>query len=49
MLRAIETFSSYSAWSDEQMQAAMNSVLEDGVSANKAAIIHRVPCSTLKD
>ena len=31
------------------MQAAMNSVLENDVSANKAAIIHRVPRSTLKD
>ena len=27
----------------------MNSVLEDGMSANKAAIIHGVPRSTLKD
>ena len=31
------------------MQAAMSSVLEDGVSANKAAIIHCWSRSTLKD
>ena len=36
-------------WSNEQMQAALNSVVCDGISANKAAPQHRVPRSTLKD
>jgi len=36
-------------WSEEQMKGTLNSVLEDGISANKVAVIHRVPCSTLKD
>jgi len=36
-------------WSDEQMKGALNSVLEDGVPTNKAAVIHRVLRSTLKD
>ena len=30
-------------------KGTLNSVLEDGVSANRAAVIHRVPRSTLKD
>ena len=32
-----------------QMTSACKSVLEDGISANKAAAIHGVPPSTLKD
>ena len=36
-------------WNDEQMKGAMKSVLDDGISANKAAVLHGVPCSTLKD
>ena len=36
-------------WSNEQMQAALNSVVCDGISANKAAPQHRVSRSTLKD
>ena len=36
-------------WTNEQMECAMNAVLDDGISANKAAILHRVPRSTLKD
>ena len=36
-------------WSNEQMQAALKSVVSDGVSANKAALLHGVPRSTLKD
>jgi len=36
-------------WSEEQMKGALNSVLGDGVLANKAAVIHGVPRSTLKD
>lgn len=36
-------------WSDEQMLAAINSVVEDGLSQNRAANLHGVPRSTLKD
>ena len=32
-----------------QMTSALKSVLEDGISANKAAAIHGVPPSTVKD
>jgi len=32
-----------------QMASALNAVLENGVSANKAAAMHGVPPSTLKD
>jgi len=35
--------------SEEQMKGALNFVLEDGISANKAAVIHGVTRSTLKD
>ena len=36
-------------WNDEQMKGALKSVLDDGISANKAAVLHGVPRSTLKD
>ena len=34
-------------WSNEQMERAMKAVFDEGVSVNKAAILHRVP-STLQ-
>ena len=34
---------------DEQMKAAMKSVMDDSLSANRAADLHGVPQSTLKD
>ena len=36
-------------WSNEQMLAAIDSAVQDGLSANRAADLHRVPRSTLKD
>ena len=36
-------------WTDEQMKAAMKSVIDDSLSANRAADLHGVPRSTLKD
>lgn len=36
-------------WSDSQMKAAINSVTKDGLSQHKAADLHGVPRSTLKD
>ena len=36
-------------WTEAQMSGALKSVLDDGVSRNKAAMMHGVPCSTLKD
>ena len=36
-------------WNDEQMKGALKSVLDDGISANKAAVLQGVPRSTLKD
>lgn len=36
-------------WSNEQMVAAMDSVVKDGLSQNRAAVLHGVPRSTLKD
>ena len=31
------------------MECTMEAVLDDGMLVNKAAILHGVPCSTLKD
>ena len=36
-------------WSEEQMAAALNAVLKDGLSGNRAADAHGVPRTTLKD
>ena len=36
-------------WTETQMLAAINSVQNDGLSGNRAADLHGVPCSTLKD
>ena len=36
-------------WSDVQMKAALESVIKDGLSQNRAADLHGVPRSTLKD
>ena len=36
-------------WSDVQMEAALKSVIKDGLSQNRAADLHGVPRSTLKD
>lgn len=36
-------------WTDEQMKAAIKSVIDDSLSANRAADLHGVPQSTLKD
>ena len=36
-------------WSDVQMEAALESVIKDGLSQNQAADLHGVPRSTLKD
>ena len=36
-------------WTNEMMEAALHSVLHDGLSGNKAADIHGVSRSTLKD
>lgn len=36
-------------WAEEQMSAAMQSVATQGLSGNKAADLHGVPRSTLKD
>ena len=36
-------------WSERQMLAALDSVIKDGLSGNKAAVLHGVPPSTLKD
>ena len=36
-------------WSDVQMEAALESVIKDGLSQNRAADLHGVPRSTLKD
>ena len=36
-------------WTNEMMEAALHSVLHDGLSGNKAADIHGIPWSTLKD
>ena len=35
-------------WSEEQMLAALDAVTNDGLSGNKAAVLHGVPPSTLK-
>ena len=36
-------------WTETQMLAAINSVQNDGLSGNRAADLHGVPRSTLKD
>ena len=36
-------------WTDGQMKAAMKSVIDDNLSANRAADLHGVPRSSLKD
>ena len=36
-------------WSNTSMQAAMKAVSDDGMSINKAAVLHGVPKTTLKD
>ena len=36
-------------WSNISMQAAMKAVSDDGMSINKAAVLHGVPKTTLKD
>ena len=36
-------------WSEDQMTAALNAVLKDGISGNNAADSHGIPRSTLKD
>ena len=36
-------------WSEGQMLAALDAVIKDGLSGNKAAALHCVPPSTLKD
>ena len=36
-------------WTNEMTEAALHSVLQDGLSGNNAADIHGVPRSTLKD
>ena len=38
-----------SGLADEQMKAAMKNVIDDSLSANRAADLHGVPRSTLKD
>ena len=35
--------------SNEQMQGTLKSVVCDGIPANKAALLHGIPCSTFKD
>ena len=47
--RPLQSSSIRKQWSNKQMQAALNSVVCDGISASKAAPQHRVPRSTLKD
>ena len=36
-------------WSENQMLAALDAVIKDGLSGNKAALLHGIPPSTLKD
>ena len=36
-------------WTEDQMLAALDAVIKDGLSGNRAAILHGVPPSTLKD
>ena len=36
-------------WSNEQMQAALKPVVCHDISANKAALLHRLPHSTVND
>ena len=36
-------------WTKDQMLAALDAVIKDGLSGNRAAILHGVPPSTLKD
>ena len=36
-------------WSDVQMEGALENVIKDGLSQNRAADLHGVPRSTLKD
>ena len=36
-------------WSNTSMQAVMKAVSDDGMSINKAAVLHGVPKTTLKD
>ena len=36
-------------WSEDQMTAAMDAVLKEGLSGNRAADLHGVPRATLKD
>ena len=36
-------------WTEDQMLAALDAVIKDGLSGNRAAVLHGVPPSTLKD
>ena len=36
-------------WTKDQMLAALDAVIKDGLSGNRAVVLHGVPPSTLKD